>query len=163
MAMRNTVDAKKMRDEYLERVENLYAKARKWIDGFAPKAEVSQEVTTLHEEPVEPYSANVLKIERPDYKTVHLIPRGRWIIGAEGRVDMKSSLGTETLVYVSDGGDSIKIDSLTENGKVLKEEGPEYNAKDVAEGWVFIQNRRLGMLPSLDADLFHRLLEVLGR
>jgi hypothetical protein len=161
--MSNATTREQMRDEYLKRIDDLYAQARGWIAGFDPNAEISEELITLNEEPVEPYEAKILVIKRPTYKTVQLIPRGRWIIGAEGRVDMKSDLGTETLVYVSEGGPAIKIDVLTENGKVLEEGKPRPTAKDVAEGWVFVQNRQIGMLPSLDADLFHRLLEVLGR
>ncbi len=152
-----------MRDEYLSRVSILYDRARHWIHSFDPQARVAEEPVTIEEEPVEPYEAKTLIIDRPDYKTVRLIPRGRWIIGAEGRVDMKSDLGTETLVYVSEGGPVITIDELTENGRILERKEPHPLAKDVAEGWVFLQNRQLGMLPTLDADLFHRLLEVLGR
>lgn len=161
--MSNAMTREQMRDKYLARVEILYDQVRKWINGFDPKAEIAEENISLHEEPVEPYQAKVLVVKRPAYKTVRMIPRGRWIIGAEGRVDMKSDLGTETLVYVSEGGPAIKIDVLTENGKVLEEGKPRRIAKNVAEGWVFVQNRQIGMLPSLDADLFHRLLEVLGR
>ena len=152
-----------MRDEYLSHVMALYKQATNWIEGFDPKAQIAKESITIKEEPVDPYQAKVLVIDRPNYKTIRLIPRGRWIIGAEGRVDMKSNLGTETLVYVSEGGPAIRIDELTENGKVLKEGKSHPLAKDVAEGWVFVQNRQIGMLPSLDATLFHRLLEVLGR
>ena len=151
-----------MRDEYLRRVDNLYGQAREWVAGFDPKAEITEETITVNEEPVEPYPATVLVISRPGYKTIRMIPRGRWILGAEGRIDMKSDLGTETLLSVSEDGPTFRIDELTESGKVLQK-GPRPMAREVAEGWVFVQNRQIGMLPSLDADLFHRLLEVLGR
>ncbi len=152
-----------MRDEYLSRVAALYKQARNWVKGFDPKTQITEETITIKEEPVDPYQAKVLVISRPAYKTIRLIPRGRWIIGAEGRVDMKSDLGTETLIYVSEGGPALRIDELTENGKVLQKGKPRPLAKDIAEGWVFVQNRQIGMLPLLDADLFRRLLEVLGR
>ena len=158
--MVNGTSREQMRDEYLRRLAALYGWARAWV---CDKAQVAEESITIKEEPVDPYPAKVLVINRPNFKTVRMIPRGRWIIGAEGRVDMKSDLGTETLLYVSEGGPQIRIDELTENGKVLEKGKSLSLAKDVAEGWVFVQNRQLGMLPSLDADLFHRLLEVLGR
>ncbi|MDQ1257191.1 MAG: hypothetical protein QG656_1793, partial [Candidatus Hydrogenedentes bacterium] len=66
-------------------------------------------------------------------------------------------------VYDPEGGPTVRIDLLTENGKVLPEENPQRSTNDVAEGWTFIQNRQLRMRPSFDADLFRRLLEVLGR
>lgn len=161
--MSTKTSREQLRDEYLSRVAALYKQAKRWIKEFDPKTQVIEESITIKEEPVEPYQAKVLVINRPAYKAVRLIPRGRWIIGAEGRVDMKSDLGTETLVYVSKGEPAIRIDVLTENGKILEEGKPRPRAKDVAEGWVFVQNRQIGMLPSLDADLFRRLLEVLGR
>jgi len=104
-----------------------------------------------------------LVIKRPAHKIIRLVPAGRWIIGAEGRVDIKSDLGTETLVYVSDGEPHPRIGSMTENGKVLWKDYPSPSEEDVVHGWVFLQNRALGMLPCLDRDLFYRLLEVLGR
>ena len=161
--MSNKTSREQMRDEYLSRVASLYKQAKNWIEGFDPKAQITEESITIKEEPVNPYQAKVLVINRPTYKTIRLIPRGRWIIGAEGRVDMKSDLGTETLVYVSKVAQPIRIDDLTENGKILKEGKSRPLAKDVAEGWVFIQNRQIGMLPLLDAALLRRLLEVLGR
>ena len=161
--MPNEKSSEQRRDEYLSRVAALFNHAREWTRGFDPEATFTEESVTIKEEPVAAYQANVLVISRPGYKTVRLIPRGCWIIGAEGRVDMKSDLGTETLVYDSEGGPTIRIDLLTENGKVLPEGNPRPLANDVAEGWTFIQNRQLGMRPSFDADLFRRLLEVLGR
>ena len=161
--MSSATACEQMRDEYLLRVEGLYAQAREWIRDLDSNAQIEEESVTLREEPVDPYLAKSLVVKRPEYKTVRLIPRGRWIIGAEGRVDMKSDLGTETFVYVSEGGSAVKIDVLTENGKVLEQGKLRSVAKDVGEGWVFVQNRQIGILPALDGDLFHRLLEVLGR
>ena len=152
-----------MRDEYLKRVDDLFSQSRAWIAETDPEAEVTQEEIEISEEPVGSYHAKVLVIKRHGYKTVSLIPRGRWIIGAEGRVDMKSDLGTETLVYVAEGGSRVRINALTENGKILKQGRSQLIESDVADGWVFVQNRQVRFLPSLDDDLFHRLLEVLGR
>lgn len=162
--MSNVTTPEQERDAYLKRVDGLYAQVRKWVEEFDPTAEISEENLTLYEEPVAPYQAKVLVIKRPTYKPVRLIPRGKWILGAEGRVDLKSDLGTETLVYVSEDVPTISIDRLTESGKVLEERMPNsLPNNDVAKGWVFVQNRQIGMLPTLDADLFRRLLEVLGR
>ena len=161
--MVNEKTHEEMLDEYLKRVDDLYAQVRKWIAGLDSNSTVSEEAITLREEPVDPYQAKVLVISRDNYKPVRLIPRGCWIVGAEGRVDLKSDLGTETLVYVSEGGPAIRIDVLTENGKVLEEGESRSLGEDVAQGWVFVQNRQVGLLPTLDANLFRRLLEALGR
>ena len=152
-----------LRDEYLARVTALFDKVKAWTLQHDNKTTFQEESILIKEEPLDDYTAKVLIISRPGYKTIKLIPCGRWIIGAEGRVDMKSDLGTETFVYVSDGGPTVEIDLLTENGKVLAEKTTKTLESDIAEGWVFLQNRQLGMLLSLNAYLFHRLLEVLGR
>lgn len=161
--MNSALTSHELLDEYLHHVNDLYDHVRRWIAGYDSDAEIFEETISLKEEPVDPYEARVLVIKRPEHKVVRMVPRGRWIIGAEGRVDLKSSLGTETLVYVSDGGPAISINMLTESGKVLEDEEGYTTSRDVARGWVFVQNRQLGMLPALDADLFYRLLEVLGR
>jgi len=161
--MANEISPEQTRDEYLSRVEMLYNHAKEWTRQFDPEAKFTEESISIKEEPVDAYLANVLVISRLDRKPVRLIPRGCWIIGAKGRVDMKSDLGTETLVYALDGGPSIRFDLRTENGNILEEGKPRSFFKDVKEGWAFLQNRQLGMLPLLDADLFCRLLEVLGR
>jgi len=161
--MADEMTREQMRDEYLSRVAALFDQAKAWTTQFDPKATFAEKRISIKEEPVADYEATVLVITRPDCKPVSLVPRGCWIIGAAGRVDMKSDLGTETLVYVLDGGPAIQFTLRTENGKILEEGKPRPFYKDVKKGWSLIQNRQLGMLPTLDADLFCRLLEVLGR
>lgn len=151
-----------MRDEYLSRVSTLFEQAKLWTGKFDPEATFLKETIEIKEEPVGSYQTNVLVINRPDREPIRLLPRGYRIIGAEGRVDLKSALGTETLVYVLEGGPAIRFSMETENGKILDED-PVPVIEEVSEGWALIQNRLLGMLPKLDITLFCRLLEVLGR
>ena len=159
--MSTTTTSGHERDTYLHHVSDLYQHVRRWVAGFDPNAVLEEEEVTIHEEPVDPYIAKVLVIKRPNYKTVRMIPRGRWIIGAEGRVDLESDYGTETLLYAPDGV-ILSLLEITEGGKILEGRGHPQDW-DVAEGWVFMQNRETGLMPSLDAELMHRLLEVLGR
>jgi hypothetical protein len=162
--MTSETSCEQMRDEFLLRVATLFGKAREWTERFDPEARIEEETISIKEEPVAPYQTQVLVINRPNHKTVRLIPKGRWIIGAEGRVDMESDLGTETLIYTSEGAPGIRIDELTENGRILQRPEPRSpSQQEVAEGWFFMQNRQIGLLPTMDASLFRRLLEVLGR
>jgi len=57
----------------------------------------------------------------------------------------------------------LGLEDLTEGGKILERRAGHVESNDIAEGWVFLQNRQVGYMPSLDADLFRRLIEVLGR
>ncbi len=145
---------------FLERVDALYEKIKQWLMAIDSSITVTEEDITIEEQPGESYSARVLIVNRPGYETIRFVPKGRWIIGAEGRVDVQSRLGTEALVYVSDAGPVFRAEILTEGGKVLGHESPL--AGEVAEGWVFVQNRQLGIFPSLDAFLLERLIEILG-
>ena len=160
--MTTTVTPEHSRDEYLARLSSLYRKVREWLKDSDPQARVDEEDTTISEEPGEPYRVKSLVIQRSGYKTVRLIPRGRWIIGAEGRVDVESDLGSETLLY--EGGPIVDIREITESGLRLgRGNWNPLKDEEVAEGWVFLQNRDVGLRPTLSIDLFFRLLEVLGR
>ena len=161
--MEATITKEQLRDEYLERVESLYEIIKEWMNQADPSAGLSRDEVDVREQDIAPYQAPVLVIDRQDCNQVRLLPRGRWIIGAEGRVDMKSDLGTETLVYVTEGGPYMVIQVLSESGLVL-DDSMKPLAKDIiTEGWVYVQNRHLGMYPALDAYLFGRLLEILSR
>ncbi|MFH1742010.1 MAG: hypothetical protein ABIH23_23660 [bacterium] len=159
--MATATHPEQLRNEYLQRVSNLFDKVRQWVSEFDPNATFQEEETTIREVPIEPYEVHCLVIDRPGYKQVRLIPRGCQIIGAEGRVDMKSDLGTETLVYVWEGGPHIVSKILSQNGEVLHETSRAF-VEDVTEGWVHLENRQSGPLPALDANLFRHLMEVLS-
>ena len=160
--MANDTTSEQVLTEYLERVHMLFEQAKEWTRQYDPDASFEEETVTIKEEPVEPYSARVLVIKRAGRKPIRLIPRGCWIIGAEGRVDMKSDLGSETFVYVLDGGPGIRFTVQTEGGHILDQGEPQPLFRDAREGWAFLHDRKLGMLPILDAELFCRLLEMLG-
>ncbi|MCX7044976.1 MAG: hypothetical protein NTX50_05740, partial [Candidatus Sumerlaeota bacterium] len=82
-------------------------------------------------------------------------------LGAEGRVDIQSDLGSETLLYL-EGEPLISIREITEKGTRLGKAASQPSCEDFAQGWVYLQNSSVGLSPSLDEDLFHRLLEVLS-
>lgn len=161
MAVERTKE--EMLQEYLSRVSALFEQAKIWTLKFDPQATFIEENIEIEGEAAGTYKASALVINRPDREPIHLLPRGYRIIGAEGRVDMKSPLGTEALVYILEGGPAIRFSMQTENGKILEEEESVPVLEEVSEGWALIQNRLLGMLPKLDIELFCRLLEVLGR
>jgi len=73
---------------------------------------------------------------------------------------MRGPLGSETFVYLSKGGPHFEITALTETGHVLERKKKRV-ARVSQQGWVYVQNRHLGLLPLLNEDLFLRLLEVL--
>lgn len=147
-------------DEFLDRVNELFSKVRDWSKRIDPDVEFEEGEVKIHEEEVGEYCAPLLAVKLKKRKKVQFIPRGRWIIGADGRVDLKSNLGTETLIYTNKDRSFISVRSVTDSGKII-EKSIKPNQDDIAEGWLFVQNRSLSLFPNLDYYLFQRLMEVL--
>src|SRR5688500_17050818 len=87
-------------DTYLQRVEHLYADVRNWMTALEPNAQFSEIQIDLIEQATGPYEAKSLEITRPGRPALRLVPHGRYMVGAEGRVDVRSHLGREILVWV---------------------------------------------------------------
>src|SRR6266704_745308 len=92
---------------YLQRVDQLYTDVRNWITALEPNAQFIETEIELVEGATGPYKAKNLEIARPGRPALHLIPRGRYMVGAEGRVDVRSRLGWEILVWVKAGGPAL--------------------------------------------------------
>jgi hypothetical protein len=149
------------KEQFLAKVEKLLHQCEQWIVDADPKAKVSHEETTIEEEEVGSYTAPVLAIERPGYETVRLVPRGRWIIGADGRVDLVSEMERESLIYLPKGK-KVSFKDTTDSGKILSQRSAPLVPPEV-EGWHYVQSRNLKFHPVLEKELFYRLLEVVGR
>ena len=150
---------------YLERVRQLYDTVRSWLIEMEPDATGAQEGTVqISEQDHDPYPAPIFAITRATGERLSLTPKGCQIVGAQGRVDLEGPGGMESLVFLTEGGPVIRISELTSSGRRLSTpSGRRLVSHDVAEGWVWVQNKEVGLFPSLDPDLFHRLLEVLTR
>src|SRR5947208_12950070 len=92
---------------YLQRVDQLYADVRNWITALEPNVQIFETEIELVEEATGPYKAKNLEITRPGRPALRLIPRGRYMVGAEGWVDVRSQLGREILVWVRAGGPAL--------------------------------------------------------
>ncbi|MCX7049607.1 MAG: hypothetical protein NTX50_29495, partial [Candidatus Sumerlaeota bacterium] len=64
------------RDEYLERVKSLYDKVKHWMNNIDPSAQITEQVISIHEEPIGNYAAPALLIDQASRKRIQLIPRG---------------------------------------------------------------------------------------
>ena len=79
-------------DDWVERVKNLYAKIDEWLpDGWTSK---EGESVCMHEEMmrrshVAARQIPTLLLVNGSGNSARLEPRGLWIIGANGRIDMK--------------------------------------------------------------------------
>jgi len=142
--MPNTADIKEEINQYLSRLSDLYASVTAWVRAAEPGAQFTRPRVELAEELTGQYSVESLEIARPGKIAVRLIPRGIFMVGAHGRVDARSRLGREILVWIERGGAHIHIQA-DEGGKMLEHVmHPLYS--EVEEGWAWENEQALSLL-----------------
>lgn len=146
---------------YLQRVDRLYADVRDWMTALEPDAQFSETTVELDEMATGPYEAKCLEIARSGKPALRLVPRGRYMLGAEGMVEAYGLLGREILVWVRAGAPALGFRFSSANG-----EGPEEVYGDpmfpgVAEGWAW-NDEEGGELLHLDPTVFGRILKSIG-
>jgi hypothetical protein len=147
---------------YLQRVDQLYADVRNWITAMEPNAQVFETEIELVEEATGPYKAKNLEIARPGRPALRLIPHGRYMVGAEGRVDVRSRLGQEILVWVRAGGPAVGFKFSRGTGEAPEELSGRLMFPGIAEGWAWSDEHR-GELLHLDLSVFRdRILSSIG-
>jgi hypothetical protein len=147
---------------YLERVEHLYTDVRVWMAALEPSTQFSETEIELDEEATGAYKAKSLEILRPGRAALRVIPHGRYMIGAEGRVDVRSRLGREILVWVRAGGPAVGFRASTGNGVDLEELSGPLMFPGIAEGWAWTDEDR-GELVHLDLTVFRdQILKSIG-
>jgi hypothetical protein len=149
-------------DTYLHRVDQLYDEVRIWMTALEPNAKFFETETELDEEATGPYKAKCLEIARPGRQALHLIPRGRYMIGAEGLVDVRSRLGREVLVWVRAGGPAVGFKFSRGTGEAPEELSGRCMFPGIAEGWAWSNEDRVEVL-HLDLSVFRdRILSSIG-
>jgi hypothetical protein len=147
---------------YLQRVDRLYADVRGWMTTLEPTAQYSETPIELVEEATGAYKAKSLEIARPGRPALRIIPRGRYMVGAEGRVDVRSRLGREILVWVSTGGPALGFRFSPRRGEGPEELSGRPMFPGIAEGWAWSDEDR-GELVHLELGVFRdRILTSIG-
>jgi hypothetical protein len=82
---------------WLGQLERLYADIRQWSQAL-PAAYVEELPLTVREERSGPYEATMLRVSS-NARTMTVEPVAAWVVGADGRVDLKGVGGPFTLVY----------------------------------------------------------------
>jgi hypothetical protein len=138
---------------YLQRVVALYGEVREWMTALEADAQFSETVVELVEEATGPYKAKSLEISRKGKPAIRLIPRGRYMIGAEGRVDIRSRLGRETVVWVEAGGPAVGFRFSPGGGPAPEELSGRPMFPGIEKGWAWADDHRKG-LEHLDFAVF---------
>jgi hypothetical protein len=128
--------------EWRERLERLYEKIRGWASEMKPPPTIEERSITLSEIRSGEYEVPQLLLKR-DGNELWVRPVARWVIGAEGRVDLSNAEGSYILVYLK--------------------ETPYHNTYKTnveANDWFWVQDRPPWDNFQLDGDLFRGLAET---
>ena len=146
---------------YASRLRELYDQVKQWIAESEPDARFSESAVQQNEEISGPYTVASLEVGRKAGPALRFVPRGMYMIGAQGRVDVKSRLGSETLVWVAAGGPAIHF-RITVGGVTEPEVAGRPLFPDVEEGWAWVDPGRRRLL-HLDGEVFRtQILESIG-
>ena len=144
---------------YRGRVDGLYKDIQHWTAERRPDAAFSETPVELSEEPTGVYKLHSLDVSIPGRPAVRFVPRGIFMVGAHGRVDVRSRLGREVLVWVEAGGPVLE---MNENfGKEPETEISRPLFSNVAEGWAWSDSSRSQILSLSSEVLWDRVLRPL--
>lgn len=100
-------DIAKKNEEWINTVSSLLTQIRIWLADAEQQnlIKVDSDEISITEESTGTYTAPGLTVTVPSTrKTVKVVPIGRTIIGANGRVDLRTSQGSHMLLYLADQG-----------------------------------------------------------
>jgi hypothetical protein len=136
------------RDEWLRNLSSLYEQVESFLKEYVSKGEIRLKYrpVTLDEEEIGPYKAKqmVIMIGR---KKVELDPIGRFVIGANGRVDV---VGTRSQAQL------LLVDRSAKDTRSLSRLPAAPLPSELAWKWVTQPPER--KLVNLTKEMFHRLL-----
>lgn len=91
-----------MRDDYIGALKSLFASMRNWLTpGFEKElVHIREESVQIDEEMLgQPYSAPSLRVSFPTVsRVVEIVPVGAFVVGARGRVDLRSGFQESILL-----------------------------------------------------------------
>jgi hypothetical protein len=141
-------------DRYRRRLDELYGDVRLWVTSRYANAAFSQSRVDLSEEATGTYEVQSLEIAIPGLPAVRFVPRGIFMVGASGRVDVRSRLGREVLVWQEP--DCPSIPSSTSVGNDVEHLIGRPLFPNVSQGWAWADPKRNEVL-HLDEGVFYRL------
>ena len=159
--MLTAVRAQEEIEDYRHRVEALYDTVRRAIVARSPGAAFHQTQVQLNEEATGPYELESLDVSFPGIPAVRFVPRGIFMVGARGSVDVRSRLGRQTLVWLEAGGPALTaaVNPGQETETVISR--PLF--RNAAEGWAWSDPKRTEALPLGPDVLWDHVLTPLTR
>lgn len=92
-------------EDWVRRIERLYAQVREWIGGKGDLRLEQIRTVTMSEEMMQKFAVTdrelpILDVLRGDQVVMSFVPRGLWLIGAWGRIDIITKERTWILVAI---------------------------------------------------------------
>lgn len=161
MGMLTSVRAQEEIDEYRHRVDGLYDDVRAWIVARLPGATFHETRVQMNEEATGPYELESLEVCLPGFPTVRFVPRGIFMVGARGRVDVRSRLGRQALVWLEAGGPALTAPANPDEETEMVISRPLF--PNAAEGWSWSDPKRTEVQPLSSDVLWDHVLTPLTR
>ena len=159
--MLTAVRAQQEVDDYRHRVDALYGNVRAWIVVRVPGASFHRTPIQMNEEATGPYELESLEVKLPGFPPVRFVPRGIFMVGARGRVDVRSRLGRQTLLWLEASGSALTatVDPDEANETVITR--PLF--PNAAEGWSWSDPKSTEVWPLSPDMLWDHVLTPLTR
>ena len=93
------------KDDWIHRTEELFTQIEKWLSPLKANGHLdwSYELIRLQEEPIGVYQVKSMRVVFFNGRTTTITPRGLFIVGANGRVDVDLGYKTVMIVGRQDG------------------------------------------------------------
>lgn len=159
--MLTAVRAQQEIDDYRHRVDVLYDDVRDWIVARAPGALFQRTPVRLNEEATGLYELESLDVNLPGFPAVRFVPRGIFMLGARGRVDVRSRLGRQALIWLEAGGPALTATVNPDQETEMVISRPLF--PNAAEGWSWSDPKRTEVQPLSSDVLWDHVLTPLTR
>ena len=139
-------------------VNNLYAEIKKWISETNLKCDES--TIKINEKNSGEYEINKLTLSTKEEATIiaEIQPIGAWVIGANGRIDIKGVHDRIIIVHLNEGGPSLN--STTNDALGHSETHKRNFFKGINEaGWYWIEHKLSSKGHKLTPELFFYILD----
>ena len=145
---------------YKQRLEQLYDLVERAVKRINQEAKIVRNTQIeINEQLTGPYSVPSLEVSIPGNPGIRLIPKGIYNIGARGRVDARSRLSTQILVWVEDGGPSMTTN--VREGETEFESASRPVFTGVPEGWAWTDNQHTELVHLTEQLFIDRVLPEL--
>jgi hypothetical protein len=91
--------------EWISAIEELYASIQGWLKDAVSKGLITIETSEvpLNEKILHFYNAPTLQIVTPRGQTIEIVPKGRFVVGASGRLDLRCGVRVRMIIRTEEG------------------------------------------------------------